>query len=83
MSRAAQIVIVLLLVAVVGMGGLLIARGRQRQDAAPSNQVIVFAPCGMTGPINVASALFRQAHPEIRLEIVFDNANVLVRRVRK
>jgi molybdate transport system substrate-binding protein len=83
MSRASQILIVLLLVAVVAMGGLIVARGRQARSAAPSNQVIVFAPCGMTGPINVATAMFRAAHPEIKLEVVFDNANILVRRVRK
>jgi molybdate transport system substrate-binding protein len=82
MSRSSQIVIVLLLVAVLAMGGLIIAR-RQGPASTSSNQVIVFAPCGMTGPINVATALFRGAHPEIRLEVVFDNANILVRRVRK
>ncbi len=82
-SRTAQIIVVVLLVAVLAMGGLIIARNRQSADSAPSNQVIVFAPCGMTGPVNVAAALFRASHPEIRLEIVFDNANILVKRVRK
>ena len=83
MSRSSQIVIVLLLIAVVAMGGLIVARSRGGSEATPSDQVIVYAPCGMTGPINIASAMFRAAHPEIKLEIVFDNANVLVRRVRK
>ena len=83
MSRTAQVVIVVLLVAAVAMGGLIIARSRQGQAAAPGNQVIVFAPCGLTGPVNVAAAMFRASHPEIRLEIVFDNANILVKRVRK
>jgi molybdate transport system substrate-binding protein len=82
-SRSSQIVIIVLVVAVLAMGGLIVARGRQGQTPAPSNQVIVFAPCGMTGPINVTTAMFRAAHPEMRLEVVFDNANVLVRRVRK
>jgi molybdate transport system substrate-binding protein len=82
MSRSSQITIVVLLVAVLAMGGLIIAR-RRGPASTSSNQVIVFAPCGMTGPINVATALFRGAHPEIRLEVVFDNANILVRRVRK
>jgi molybdate transport system substrate-binding protein len=94
-SRDSQIVIIrratlaLLVVAVLAMGGLIVARGRQAsvarqgQTPAPSNQVIVFAPCGMTGPINVTTAMFRAAHPEMRLEVIFDNANVLVRRVRK
>jgi len=81
MSRS-QLGIILLLAAVVAVGGLVIGRARQRQ-AAPPNAVLVFAPCGMTGPLNVATAIFRKAHPEIRLEVVFDNANVLVRRVRK
>lgn len=83
MSRSSQIVIVVLLLAVLAMGGLIVARSRRGQAPAPSNQVVVFAPCGLTGPINVATAMFRAAHPEMRLEVVFDNANVLVRRVRK
>ncbi len=85
MSRSSQIVIVLLLIAVVAMGGLIVARRSTSggQAAVPSNQVIVFAPCGLTGPVNVATAMFRAAHPKIKLEIVFDNANILVKRVRK
>jgi len=82
-SRSSQIVIILLVVAVLAMGGVIVARGRQGQTPAPSNQVIVFAPCGMTGPINVTTAMFRAAHPEMKLEVIFDNANVLVRRVRR
>ena len=98
MSRGARAVIFLLLVAVGALGGLIMARSRPsaalprlrsgqvragQGQTAPSNQVVVFAPCGMTGPINVAAALFRAAQPDIRLEIVFDNANILVKRVRK
>ena len=91
MTRAARVTVLVLLVAVGAMGGMIMARSRpsaalragQGQTATTSNQVVVFAPCGMTGPINVAAALFRAAHPDIRLEIVFDNANILVKRVRK
>lgn len=85
MTRGSQIVIILLAVAVLAMGGLIVARRSASggQTGAPGSQVIVFAPCGLTGPINVATAMFRAAHPEMKLEVVFDNANVLVRRVRK
>ena len=81
MRRGAQLVIILLLAAVVAMGGLLIARGRRQAGGSPDT-VVVFAPCGLTGPLNATTAIFRQTHPEIRLEVVFDNANILVRRVR-
>ncbi|MFB3881964.1 MAG: molybdate ABC transporter substrate-binding protein [Armatimonadota bacterium] len=83
MSRGAKAIIVVLLVAVVAMGAVIAARNRGTEPPAPAKQVVVFAPCGMTGPINVVAALFRATHPEIRLEIVFDNANILVKRVRK
>ena len=85
MSRGAQILIVVLLVAVVAMGGLLIARrpsGGSRPSAV-SGSVVVYAPCGLQGPIQMAASAFRKQHPEFPLEVVYDNANVLVRRVLK
>jgi len=81
--RRSQAIIVLLLLAAVAAGGLIIARSRRGQTATPSNAVVVFAPCGMTGPLNVAIARFRRSHPEMRLEVRFDNANVLVRDIRR
>jgi len=83
MTRKAQVIVLLLLAAVVAMGGLIIARSRQSETAVPDNTVVVFAPCGLTGPLNVAIARFRATHPEMKLEVVFDNANVLVRKIRK
>jgi len=85
MGRGGRIVVVLLLAAVVVLGGVLVARSRQGADrpaGREANRLVVFAPCGLSGPINVATALFRAAHPELRLDVVFDNANVLVNRVR-
>jgi molybdenum ABC transporter molybdate-binding protein len=85
MGRGSRMVVILLLVAVVALGGLLVARGRQGRSAssAPeSHKLVVYAPCGLSGPINVATGRFRAAHPDIRLDVVFDNANVLVNRIR-
>jgi molybdate transport system substrate-binding protein len=85
MGRGSRIAIILLLVAVVALGGLLVARNRRGGSAssvAASQKLVVFAPCGLSGPINVATGLFRAAHPDIRLDVVFDNANVLVNRIR-
>lgn len=84
MPRFARPIIVLLLAVVVGMGVLIIARSRRGDGQEGTAAVtVVYAPCGMTGPLNAAIARFRQAHPEVRLEVVFDNANVLVRNIRR
>ncbi len=84
MSRGAQILTVVLLAAVVIMGGLLVARGRQTEATSgnPPNELVVYAPCGMSSPITSATHLFRQANPDVQLSVVFDNANILVRRIR-
>lgn len=79
MSRNAQILIVVLLIAVVAMGGLLISR----QQGEKGGRVLVYAPCGLQGPLQMAVTVYRQQHPETPLEVVYDNANVLVRRVVK
>jgi len=84
MTRGAQVTVILLLVAVLGFGGVLIARSRQGGlPPSPSNLLVVFAPCGLSGPLNGATPLFRQSHPGIEVEVVYDNANVLVNRVRR
>ncbi len=86
MSRGLQAAVIICLLAAVAVGGLLVARSRTQSSAtkpaAPSNQVVVLAPCGFSTPVTVAANLFRKAHPEITLEVVMDNANVLVNKVR-
>jgi molybdate transport system substrate-binding protein len=81
MSRTGQILVIVLLAAVVALGALLIARNRQVPEPAPAG-LIVYAPCGMTSPLTSAVHLFRQAHPKIDLNIIYDNAIVLVRKIR-
>ncbi len=86
MSRTSQIVIVVLLVVIVAIGGLLVAR-RQAEPggpvaAAPSTGVVVYAPCGMSSPIAIATQRFREANPDVQINVVFDNSIVLVRKIR-
>jgi len=81
MSRRLQVAVIICLLAAVAVGGLLVARSRT-QSPAPPNQVVVLAPCGFSTPVTVAANLFRKAHPEIKLEVVMDNANVLVNKIR-
>jgi molybdate transport system substrate-binding protein len=84
MGSRGPVVIVVLLAIVVVLGGVLVARSRGggSAPAAPApNKLVVFAPCGLSGPINIATARFRARRPDIRLDVVFDNANVLVNRV--
>jgi len=82
MSRAAQLVIVLLLIAVVAMGALVVARSRGHDQQAAPTGAVIYAPCGMTSPLTTAAHLFRQTHPDIDLNIIYDNAIVLVRKIR-
>ena len=84
MSRGSQILVVVLLLAVVAMGGLLVARQRSApESAAPAAGLVVYAPCGMSSPIAVATQRFREANPGAQVQVVFDNAIVLVRKIRK
>ena len=83
MSRGSQILVVVLLLAVVAMGGLLVARQRSAPEAAPAAGLVVYAPCGMSSPIAVATQRFREANPGAQVQVVFDNAIVLVRKIRK
>ncbi len=77
--RGSQLIIVILLVAVLGVGGLLISRTQQ----GPAGKLVVFAPCGLSGPLQNFLQVFRAKHPEVPVDVVYDNANVLVRRVLK
>jgi molybdate transport system substrate-binding protein len=83
-GRGSQLLIVVLVVGVVGLGALVVARNRMPAAApdkpAPAG-LLVYAPCGLSGPINIATAQFRQAHPGIPLNLHYDNANVLVKLV--
>jgi molybdate transport system substrate-binding protein len=79
MSRGAQALVVVLLLAVVAMGLLLIGR----QQGEKGGRVLVYAPCGLQGPVQMVVTAYRQHHPQEPLEVVYDNANVLVRRVVK
>jgi molybdate transport system substrate-binding protein len=85
-GRGSQLLVVVLLAGVVGLGALVVARNRT--PAAPDTPgkpapagLVVYAPCGLSGPINIATAQFRQAHPEVPLNLHYDNANVLVKLV--
>ena len=82
MSRGAQILIIVLLLAVVALGGLLVRARQGSGGSAPAN-LIVYAPCGMNGPLQIASQKFRQMNPDVPLQVVYDNANVLVRKIRR
>ncbi|HUU53523.1 MAG TPA: hypothetical protein VMY87_01275, partial [Armatimonadota bacterium] len=83
MSRGSQVLVVVLLLAVVAMGGLLVARQRSAPEAVPTAGLVVYAPCGMSSPIAVATQRFREANPGAQVQVVFDNAIVLVRKIRK
>jgi len=81
--RGPRLFILLLAVAVLAMGGLLIAQQRAARSAgghaAEQGPLTVFAPCGLNGPIQVAVTLFRRQQPDTKIS--YDNANILVRRV--
>ncbi len=82
MSRASQIVIVVLLVAVLTLGALIVMRGRGSQPQRDPSHVLVYAPCGMISPIGAAVDAFRKAHPDLNLVVKYDNAVILMRLIR-
>ena len=41
----------------------------------------LYVPCGMERPFAAAREAFETLHPDIRVDLVLDNANVLVRRI--
>ncbi|UCC68442.1 MAG: molybdate ABC transporter substrate-binding protein [Armatimonadota bacterium] len=81
MSRGSQILIIVLLLAVLALGAAILIRGSQ--SARDPSHVLVYAPCGMTSPIGAAVGAFRRAHPDINLEVKYDNAVVLMREIRR
>ncbi len=82
MNHRGPVLVVVLLIAVLALGGVLLARGRPSATAPAAAGVVIYAPCGMTSPITTAAHLFRQANPELDLQIEYDNAIVLLRKIR-
>lgn len=82
MSKGARVVLIVLLGTVAVLGGLLAARSPERVGQPDKPTMVVYAPCGMTGPLTSAARVFRQDHPELELNVVYDNAIVLVRKIR-
>ena len=84
MNTGMKATLIVLALAAVG-GFILLGRTSGRGAPAPAQPtgIHVFAPCGMTDPIGAAAQQFRRQHPEIPLEISYDNAVILVRRVRE
>ncbi len=44
-------------------------------------RVVVYGPCGLQGPLEAVKQLFQARHPEVRIDLMLDNSNVLVRKV--
>lgn len=83
MNRGSQVLVVVLLVVAVAVGAVLVARQGSAPDAAvPATGLVVYAPCGMSSPVAVATQQFREANAGAEVQVVFDNAIVLVRKIR-
>jgi molybdate transport system substrate-binding protein len=51
-------------------------------DTGPAgNALLVYVPCGMELPFTNAETIYSEANPDTPIQVVLDNANVLVRRV--
>ena len=52
------------------------------KSMASSKRVLtVYVPCGMVLPFTAAKGAFENSHPEVTVDVVLDNGNVLVRRI--
>jgi molybdate transport system substrate-binding protein len=73
----------LVLAAAVVAVGLLAGCGKPAAvSAAAKGEVLtVYVPCGMERPFMAAQTEFQRLHPEVTVNVVLDNANVLVRRI--
>ena len=72
------------LVAVVLTAGALAGCGPKPGPAVPAagaGPLTVYVPCGMELPFMNLRDQFQAANPEIKTEVVLDNANILVKRV--
>jgi molybdate transport system substrate-binding protein len=50
-------------------------------DTGASDVLQIYAPCGMEAPFMELEALFEQAHPGVEVNLLLDNAHILVERV--
>jgi len=46
-------------------------------------ELTIYAPCGLTIPIREALAAFEASHPNVKTKPSFDNASILVKKIRK
>ncbi|MCK5804959.1 MAG: molybdate ABC transporter substrate-binding protein [Lentisphaeria bacterium] len=70
----------------IGVLALVLAQSckptRQDATAETAGEVLtLYVPCGMNLPFRAAQKAFMAQNPGVRVELVLDNANVLVRRV--
>ena len=58
-------------------------KAKQEGVTAPpaSTALTVYVPCGMELPFMAMKAAFQEAEPETKVNIVLDNANILVKRI--
>ena len=61
-----------------GTGGTAATTG---QGTAGAEVLTVYVPCGMELPFTAAQETFQRLHPEVKVNVVLDNGNVLVRRI--
>ncbi|MCC6442143.1 MAG: molybdate ABC transporter substrate-binding protein [Armatimonadetes bacterium] len=52
-------------------------------SAQSGNSIEIYVPCGMINPFNAMKKDFESAHPDKKLNIVYNNAVVLVRHILK
>lgn len=50
-------------------------------STAPSGEVRVFIPCGMIVPMNAVATAFMKLHPDIKIQGIYDNAGIIVKRI--
>jgi molybdate transport system substrate-binding protein len=98
MSKGTQTIIILLLVVLVIVGGVIVANNQKRNAsnalkhpvdneklaaANPANdKAVLYAPCGMNGPITAALIAFRKAHPQNKININFYTSPVIISRIK-
>ncbi len=74
----------LLLATVVVAVGAAAGCGKAAAPAAATakgEMLTIYVPCGMERPFVAAQESFQRLHPEVTVNVVLDNANVLVRRI--
>ena len=56
-------------------------KGATAGGTAKGEVLTVYVPCGMELPFVAAQEAFQRLHPEVKVNVVLDNGNVLVRRI--